>query len=95
MGHLDLMVDGRLGIETDGAGFHMDRTSFEEDRRRWNVTTRRGIPTLVVTYPLLRDQPEDFIAMVRDALNRLSAAAWSSDSTSGFVCPAIGSALWS
>ena len=45
MGHLDLMVDGRLGIETDGAGFHMDRTSFEEDRRRWNVTTRLGIPT--------------------------------------------------
>ena len=75
MGHLDLMVDGRLGIETDGAGFHMDRASFEEDRRRWNVTTRRGIPTLVVTYPLLRDHPEDFITMVRDALNRLSAAA--------------------
>ena len=75
MGHLDLMVDGRLGIETDGAGFHMDRASFEEDRRRWNVTTRRGIPTLVVTYPLLRDHPEDFIAMVREALNRLSAAA--------------------
>ncbi|MCU1547070.1 MAG: hypothetical protein JWO29_21, partial [Arthrobacter sp.] len=45
MGHLDLMVDGRLGIETDGAGFHMDRASFEEDRRRWNVTTRLGIPT--------------------------------------------------
>ena len=42
MGHLDLMVDGRLGIETDGAGFHMDRASFEEDRRRWNVTTRLG-----------------------------------------------------
>ena len=75
MGHLDLMVDGRLGIETDGAGFHMDRTSFEEDRRRWNVTTRRGIPTLIVTYPLLRDHPEEFIAMVRETLNRLSAAA--------------------
>ena len=75
MGHVDLMVDGRLGIETDGASFHMDRTSFEEDRRRWNVTTRRGIPTLIVTYPLLRDHPEDFITMVREALNRLSAAA--------------------
>jgi hypothetical protein len=75
MGHLDLMVDGRLGIEADGAGFHMDRTSFEEDRRRWNVTTRRGIPTLIVTYQLLMDHPEDFITMVREALNRLSAAA--------------------
>ncbi|WP_186372152.1 type IV toxin-antitoxin system AbiEi family antitoxin domain-containing protein [Arthrobacter sp. KBS0702] len=76
MGHLDLMVDGRLGIETDGAGFHMDRLSFEEDRRRWNVTTRLGVPTLVVTYPLLKYRPEEFIAMVREALNRLSAAAW-------------------
>ena len=75
MGHLDLMVDGRLGIETDGAGFHMDKASFEEDRRRWNVTTRRGIPTLIVSYPLLRDHPEEFIAMVRETLNRLSAAA--------------------
>lgn len=75
MGHLDLMVDGRLGIETDGAGFHMDRTSFEEDRRRWNVTTRLGIPTLVVSYALLLNRPEEFVAMVRDALNRIPAAA--------------------
>ncbi|MET4093354.1 type IV toxin-antitoxin system AbiEi family antitoxin domain-containing protein [Arthrobacter sp. UYCu712] len=75
MGHLDLMVDGRLGIETDGAGFHMDKASFEEDRRRWNVTTRLGIPTLVVSYPLLKNHPQEFIALVRDALNRLSAAA--------------------
>ena len=63
------------GIETDGAGFHMDRTSFEEDRRRWNVTTRLGIPTLVVSYALLLNRPDEFIAMVRDALNSLSAAA--------------------
>jgi hypothetical protein len=75
MGHLDLMVDGRLGIETDGAGFHMDRASFEEDRRRWNVTTRLGIPTLIVSYPLLKNRPQEFIATVQQALNRLPAAA--------------------
>ncbi len=75
MGHLDLMVDGRLGIETDGAGFHMDRASFEEDRRRWNVTTRLGIPVLVVSYGLLKYRPQDFIAMVKDALARPAAAA--------------------
>ncbi|MEO5778798.1 MAG: type IV toxin-antitoxin system AbiEi family antitoxin domain-containing protein [Arthrobacter oryzae] len=75
LGHLDLMVDGRLGIETDGAGFHMDRTSFEEDRRRWNVTTRRGIPILVVSYALLRSHPQEFIAMVREVVNRPAAAA--------------------
>jgi hypothetical protein len=75
MGHLDLMVDGRLGIETDGAGFHMDRQSFEEDRRRWNVTTRLGIPTLIVSYWLLKYRPQEFITMVREALSRLSVAA--------------------
>ena len=53
----------------------MDKTSFEEDRRRWNVTTRLGIPTLVVSYPLLKNRPQEFVAMVRDALNSLSAAA--------------------
>jgi hypothetical protein len=74
MGHLDLMVDGRRGVEADGAGFHMDRASFEEDRRRWNVTTRLGVPTLVVTYALLKYRPHEFIAMVREALNRISAA---------------------
>lgn len=75
MGHLDLMVDGRLGIETDGAKYHMDRTSFEEDRRRWNVTTRLGVPTLVVSYGLLLNRPDEFIAMVRETLNTLAAAA--------------------
>lgn len=75
MGHIDLMVDGRLGIETDGAGFHMDRASFEEDRRRWNVATRRGIPTLVVSYPMLLRWPEEFIAMVRETLDQITAAA--------------------
>jgi len=75
MGHLDLMVDGRLGIETDGAGYHMDRESFEEDRRRWNVTTRLGVPTLVVSYSLIRYRPEEFVAMVRQALNRVASAA--------------------
>ena len=75
LGHIDLMVDGRLGIEADGARYHMDRASFEEDRRRWNVATRRGIPTLVVSYPMLLNRPHEFIAMVRDTLNEITAAA--------------------
>ncbi|WP_215279555.1 type IV toxin-antitoxin system AbiEi family antitoxin domain-containing protein [Arthrobacter sp. GN70] len=68
MGHLDLMVDGRLGIETDGTGFHMDKASFEEDRRRWNVTTRLGVPTLVVSHALLVQRPREFVWMVRETL---------------------------
>ncbi|MEZ2388909.1 type IV toxin-antitoxin system AbiEi family antitoxin domain-containing protein [bacterium RCC_150] len=71
MGHLDLMVDGRLGIETDGFGFHMDKASFEEDRRRWNVTTRLGIPTLVVSHSLLVTRPHEFVWIVRETLKSL------------------------
>ena len=75
MGHLDLMVDGRLGIETDGAEFHMDKQSFEEDRRRWNMTTKLGVPTLVVSYSLVRHRPEEFVALVRETLRSLEQAA--------------------
>jgi hypothetical protein len=75
MGHLDLMVDGRLGIETDGAGFHMDKPSFEEDRRRWNVTTKLGVPTLVVSYWMLKNRPREFVAMVRETLRGVDRAA--------------------
>lgn len=75
MGHLDLMVDGRLGIETDGAGFHMDKPSFEEDRRRWNVTTRLGVPTLVVSYSMVKNRPREFVGLVRDTLRSLDRAA--------------------
>lgn len=75
MGHLDLMVDGRLGIETDGAEYHMDKQSFEEDRRRWNVTTRLGIPTLAVSYSLVRHRPEEFVVLVRETLRSLDQAA--------------------
>ena len=75
MGHLDLMVDGRLGIETDGAEFHMDKHSFEEDRRRWNVTTRLGIPTLAVSYSLVRFRPAEFVALVRETLRSMDQAA--------------------
>ena len=75
MGHLDLMVDGRLGIETDGAEFHMDKHSFEEDRRRWNVTTRLGIPTLVVSYSFVRYRPAEFVALVSETLRSVDQAA--------------------
>ncbi|OFI39934.1 hypothetical protein BIU82_02530 [Arthrobacter sp. SW1] len=75
MGHIDLMVDGRLGIEADGAEFHMDKASFEEDRRRWNVTTRLGVPTLVVSYSLVKFRPAEFVALVRETLRSLDQAA--------------------
>lgn len=68
MGHLDLLVDGLLGIETDGYAHHSSREAYREDRRRWNVTVVRGIPTLRVTFENLLSEPGEFVRMVHQAL---------------------------
>ncbi|MDQ0768450.1 very-short-patch-repair endonuclease [Pseudarthrobacter defluvii] len=68
MGHLDLLVDGLLGIETDGYAHHSSREAYREDRRRWNVTVVRGVPTLRVTFEMLLNEPSEFVRMVQRAL---------------------------
>ena len=68
VGRLDLMVDGALGIEADGRQYHSDRREFEEDRRRWNLLTTRGVPILRVTRRILVDDPDQFLGLVRAAL---------------------------
>ena len=64
-------VEGGL---TDALGELVARTDLG-----CTIRTRRTdvvVPlALVVSYPLLLHRPEEFIAMVRDALNRISAAA--------------------
>ncbi|WP_224026581.1 type IV toxin-antitoxin system AbiEi family antitoxin domain-containing protein [Arthrobacter sp. NicSoilC5] len=68
MGHLDLLVDGLLGVETDGYAHHSSREAYREDRRRWNVTVVRGVPTLRVTFEMLLNEPDGFVRMVQRAL---------------------------
>ncbi|WP_199277127.1 hypothetical protein [Arthrobacter sp. CAN_A2] len=68
VGRLDLYVDGILGIEADGRQYHSDRREFEEDRRRWNLLTTRGIPILRVTHALLTRHPDHFLILVRAAI---------------------------
>ena len=68
MGHLDLFVDGLLGIETDGYAHHSSRQAYREDRRRWNITVVRGVPTLRVTFEMLVGEPGEFVRMVHQAL---------------------------
>lgn len=68
MGHLDLLVDGLLGIEADGYAHHSSRQAYREDRRRWNVTVIRGVPTLRVTFEMLVRDPAEFVGIVRKAL---------------------------
>ncbi|MEW1805546.1 hypothetical protein [Pseudarthrobacter sp. NPDC080039] len=74
MGHLDLFVDGVLGIEADGYAHHSSREAYREDRRRWNVTVMRGVPTLRVTFEMLVREPAEFVGMVRRALAVYGAA---------------------
>ncbi|MGF9646811.1 hypothetical protein AAIH32_02495 [Pseudarthrobacter oxydans] len=68
MGHVDLLVDGLLGIETDGYAYHSSRAAYREDRRRWNLTVVRGVPTLRVTFEMLLSEPREFVRMVHQAL---------------------------
>ncbi|HEV7168123.1 MAG TPA: type IV toxin-antitoxin system AbiEi family antitoxin domain-containing protein [Micrococcaceae bacterium] len=69
MGHLDLKVDGLLGLEADGYENHSSRQAYREDRRRWNLTVVRGVPTLRITFEMLLNQPDAFVRLVREALN--------------------------
>ena len=68
MGHLDLLVDGLLSVEADGYAHHACREAYREDRRRWNVTVIRSVPTLRVTYEMLLGEPQEFVRLVRQAL---------------------------
>jgi len=74
MGHLDLLVDGLLGIETDGYAHHSSRQAYREDRRRWNITVVRGVPTLRVTFEMLLNEPMEFVKMVHLALGTYRTA---------------------
>lgn len=65
---MDLLVDGLLGIEMDGYVHHSSREAYREDRRRWNVTVVRGVPTPRVAFEMLLNGQGEFVQMVREAL---------------------------
>ncbi len=68
MGHLDLMVEGILGIELDSDQYHNNPTAFGEDLRRGNVLVIRGVPTLRITGAVVLFHPEVMLEWVREAL---------------------------
>ncbi len=74
------MVDGVLGIETDGFERHSSRQAYREDRRRWNLTVTTGVPTLRITFERLLNEPEAFILTVRAARNSIQTAQFRSPS---------------
>lgn len=57
-------------LECDGAGAHMDRCSFENDRRRWGQMQRAGLTITWVTRRRLDTDLAGIIEEVEDARRR-------------------------
>lgn len=53
VGRVDLLIGDRLVVELDGAGFHIDRADFAEDRRRSFELIMRGYLVVRLTYDMV------------------------------------------
>ena len=49
----------RVIVEIDGADFHMDRDSFERDRKRDAIMLEAGIATVRITDERMKHEPEE------------------------------------
>jgi very-short-patch-repair endonuclease len=65
-----LWREHRLMVELDGRGVHATDTAFEEDRERDRILLAEGWRTARVTWRQLRDQPDEVVADLRQALGR-------------------------
>ncbi len=72
VGHVDLLIEGKLVVELDGAEFHSDRTSYRQDRKRWNALTLSGYPTLRFTYEDVMFAPARMLNQVLTMLANMS-----------------------
>lgn len=64
----------RLVIEVDGREFHSDPAVFESDRHRQNLLVLHGWRVLRVTWAMIRDDPDQVVSMVREAIAASVAA---------------------
>jgi very-short-patch-repair endonuclease len=64
----------RLVVEIDGREFHSDPEVFESDRHRQNLLVLHGWRVLRVTWRMIQQDPDQVVAMVREAM-ALSAVA--------------------
>lgn len=74
MGHLDLLVEGVLGVETDGEKYHNSSKAWTEDLRRLNVLTVAGVPALHIKASDVMYRPNEFVNLVRKALSTIASA---------------------
>ena len=64
----------KLAIEIDGRLFHTGAEVFETDRWRQNLLILDGWRVLRFTWTMIEEQPETVLAMVREAIEMLTAA---------------------
>jgi very-short-patch-repair endonuclease len=65
----------RLAIEVDGLAWHSGRERFQRDRTKQNLLVRRGWTVLRFTWTDLAERPDEVVALVRQTLAHLAAAA--------------------
>jgi very-short-patch-repair endonuclease len=63
----------KLAIEIDGRLHHNGAEVFETDRWRQNLLVLDGWCVLRFTWTMINERPEEVIAMVRDAIEMLTA----------------------
>jgi very-short-patch-repair endonuclease len=64
----------KLAIEIDGRLFHTGAEVFETDRWRQNTLVLDGWCVLRFTWTMIEEQPEMVLAMIREAIEMLTAA---------------------
>jgi very-short-patch-repair endonuclease len=70
VGRVDFVIGDGLVIEADGAEFHTDRASFEDDRRRDAILAALGFRVLRFSYTQIRERPDEVWAAIGAALAR-------------------------
>ena len=63
----------KLVIEIDGRLYHAGAEAFETDRWRQNLLVLDGWCVLRFTWAMIEERPEEVIAMVRKAIEILTA----------------------
>jgi hypothetical protein len=74
VGHVDLLVEGILCIETDGEKFHNTPEGWAEDLRRDNLLVIKGKWCLHIPAKVVLDRPDIMIGWVRQALEMINSA---------------------
>ncbi|PYI66597.1 hypothetical protein CVV68_13620 [Arthrobacter livingstonensis] len=74
VGHLDLLVEGILGVETDGEQYHNTPRGWAEDLRRDNLLVIEGIWKLRIPAAVVLYHPELMLRWVRQALERIESS---------------------